>query len=148
MKRRKFQLESVLNYRKGLEEKAHSEFMKIKGALDEEEKQLSKLIEKKKKYEEDLKRRGMQPSDPQELNLYHSYLLRVRDEIEIQHKRVQEAAKRCDDQKEVLLSVSKDKRMMEKLKERQEDTVSYQIKREDKKSMDECARGGLLRNET
>ncbi|MBI4714373.1 MAG: flagellar export protein FliJ [Nitrospirae bacterium] len=148
MNRWKFPLETVLDYRKSLEEQARREFMEAKEALELEERRLGVLEAARRKSADDLKARQTRSADPRELLLYHGYLQQVGREIELQQRRVTEVMRRYTDKRETLLSTSKDKKVLEKLKERKEDLSRVRVRREERRRLDETVRGGHGREDS
>jgi flagellar FliJ protein len=146
MKQKKFTLESVLTYRRSLEDQALTEFLNVKEILGREERQLHRLFESQNKSIENLKECQTRPVDPNEIRLHQDYVQKVRLAVEAQLRRVAEISHGVAEHRERLLSSTQDKKALEKLKERHLDAAETEMKREDKKTMDACAKMGYLRN--
>ena len=146
MKRRKFPLESVLNYRRNIEEQAITELKQVQTVLEREERRLNLLESVWRKSAEDLKKKQSTVSDPREILLYHHFLRQMALEIETQQQRMAEVDQEYNDRREILLDAAKGKKIIEKLKEKQEELMKTQDKKKDRKAMDESAAGGYARD--
>jgi flagellar FliJ protein len=139
-------MESVLNYRRNLEEQAITELRQAQTALEQEERRLNLMESVWRKSAEDLKKQQSTVSDPREILLYHHFLQQMALEIEAQQHRMAEVVQEYNGRREILLAAATEKKIMEKLKEKQEELMKTEAKKQDRKAMDESAAGGHARD--
>lgn len=125
-----FRLQRVLKYRETIEDTRKKEFAEISRIYELEAEKLRSLQEEQSEKLQELGelQRGI-------LNLlvilfYHAYLGRLRTEIDAQAKRVEEVRLEKEQKREALIQASKDKKVLERLRERE--LEAYQ-KEEDRK---------------
>lgn len=125
-----FRLQRVLKYRETIEDTRKKEFSEISRIYELEAEKLRSLREEQGEKLQELGelQRGI-------LNLlvilfYHAYLARLRTEIDAQEKRVEEVRLEKEQKREALIQASKDKKVLERLRERE--LEAYQ-KEEDRK---------------
>ena len=77
--------------------------------------------------------------NPGEMTLQYEYVQMLRANIKRQEGKVQEAEANTGKQREVLLGASRDKKVLEKLRERKWDAYMRELSREEQGFLDEVA---------
>ena len=95
------------------------ELAEVQEILEMEEKKLFAIEEICKQAVEELKERQEKELPPHEYFMYQSYLHQITLDMEIQRRRVAEAAKTCSDRRVALISASQGKRAAEKVRDRE-----------------------------
>ena len=129
----KFSMEKILNLREKKEESIIEKMNLIRMKLEEQENFLNKLLKdssnmKKEKYTNIL--------DLQYHNLRKS---KIRDEIEMKNKIIAEINTELDDTRNELIEAQKERKIMEKLKEKDKENYNKEMKIIEQKELDEIA---------
>ncbi len=114
--------------------------------LDMEEKRLFALEEIWRQAVEELKERQSREVPSHEIFMYHSYLQQITLDMEIQRRRVNEVTETFNQRKDALISASQDKRIVEKVREKELHSKAEQFNKEDKKTMNEISTGKYVRD--
>lgn len=141
-----FRFEPLLKYKAFVEETMRNEFLDVAGRLDIEEERLFALEEIWRRAVEDLEHRQTMQVHPHEIFMYHTYLQQISLEIETQRKRVHETRKVYHEKRESLVDASQERKIVEKVKEKDARGIIEEAKREEKKLMDETAKNRYLRD--
>ncbi|HZK33979.1 MAG TPA: flagellar export protein FliJ [Bacillota bacterium] len=143
MKQFKYSMESVLDYRKEIEQVRKQEFGELKkqyvvqkAVLDDLEKKLKNAL-----YIQ-LDKTPVKLADLKSLQKYTIYL---QDKIEKQEELVMEIETRMDQEREKLLAAQKDRKIVEKHKEKSLGKHNYKVYRTEQKANDEFALYSHLR---
>jgi len=141
-KRFVFRLEKVLDLRKQKEQEMMRELALAKESLAREERILEELRDRLAASRRELlaKQRGC--LDPNEIINYLRYLDQLREFIELQTLRVLEAERIVEETRELLLQATKEKKIVEKLKENQLKKYKEELMRAEMNFLDEV---GTLR---
>jgi len=115
---RPFKLEAVLNQRQHLEESARKIFADAVRELSRAQKALSGMEKTRAQYRRAMRLKQDNSDSAMELILYTRYLGRLDSEIRDQQRVIDELAKDKEDKHVALLSTLKDRKIIEKLKER------------------------------
>ena len=83
---------------------------------------------------------------PHEIFMYHSYLQQIALDMDLQRRRVAEATKTYNDRKTVLISASQDKRVVEKIRDKELNCKKEGVNKEDRKTMNEISSNRFIRN--
>ena len=146
MKPDKFRFESLLKYRTFIEETMKTELSALAERLDMEEKELLTLKEIWKQAVEDLKERQARQVPSHEILMYHNYLHQISLEIEIQQKKVGEAKSAYNEKRELLVNAAQERKIVEKLREKDGLERKEKNSRAEKKAMDETAKNRFVRD--
>ena len=133
----RFPLEKVLDYKKNIEDLKAEELNNSRGKKKKEEEKL-KSIEKKKQdvLLGDCSRENMTLN---QLNISTDYLHQINDQIEKGEERILDADTEVENKLEHLIEASKDKKVVEKLRERKLNEHKILEKRSERKQADEIA---------
>ena len=136
----------LLKYREFLEETMKYELAEVMEILKLEEKKLFALEEICRQAVEELKERQEREVSSHEIFMYHSYLHQITLDMEIQRRRVAEVVKTYNDRESALISASQDKRVVEKVRDKDLNSKKEHVKKEDKKTMNEIGSNRYTRN--
>ncbi len=143
LKKFKYSMETVLDYRKDVEQ---AEKMKFNEAKNEYVIQKSVLEDLEKKLENaqyiQLEKTPVKLSELKSLQKYIQYL---EEKVEAQRLLVAETEKRMDKERELLVEAQKERKIVEKHKEKSLEKHMYQVNSSEQKSNDEFALYSHLR---
>lgn len=146
MRHESARFDPLLKYREFLEETMKYELAEVLEILELEERKLFAIEEICRQAVEELKERQEREMPPHEIFMYHSYLHQITLDMEIQRRRVAEVAKRYNDRESALISASQDKRVIEKVRDKEINSKKEHVKKKDKKTMNEIGNNGYTRN--
>lgn len=146
MRHESARFDPLLKYREFLEETMKSELAEVMEILELEERKLFALEEICRQAVEELKERQEREVPSHEIFMYHSYLHQITIDMEIQRRRVAEVVKTYDDRESALISASQDKRIIEKVRDKELNSKKENVKNEDKKMMNEIGSNRYTRN--
>jgi len=115
---RPFKLEAVLNQRKHREESARKIFADGARALRHAQMTLSDMENTRTQYRRSLRLKQENSDSAMELILYTRYLSRLESEIHEQQQVIDALARDKEDKRVALMTTLKDRKIIEKLKER------------------------------
>jgi len=141
----KFHLETVLKYRESVEKSHIQEMSRLKSDLKLEEKTLSECEEKTREAATQLSEEEKKGISPAEAKLYKSFILGKRSEISDRGKKISVLKEGVEVKRSDLHLASRDKKVMERLKEKKRDHYYEELRRKDQKAMDEFAGSGFIR---
>ncbi len=135
----RFKLETVLKHRKHLEEKAQQVFAKSSRRWDRARQALEVLTHNRQQYQQELNRKMREDAAAGELILYHRYLNRLAREIEAQDALVEELAAQKEEHRAQLVVALKDRKIIERLKERFLESEARKTREGEQKQINEAA---------
>ena len=137
--KKKFEMQQVLNYRVELEKMRKLEFAAARQDLDA----ASDLLEQEKneaaKLAEEFNGRQKQIDSIFEMRLYADFFARKRDEIKEQQRRVQALDRVLEERRNELVRATKEKKVMEQLKEKQKEAFLKEQAHKEGQLLDEIA---------
>lgn len=137
--KKKFEMQQVLNYRVELEKMKKLEFAAARQDLDA----ASDLLEQEKneaaKLAEEFNGRQKQIDSIFEMRLYADFFARKRDEIKEQQRRVQALDRVLEERRNELVRATKEKKVMEQLKEKQKEAFLKEQAHKEGQLLDEIA---------
>ncbi len=119
MKKFAFRLETLLRYRKNLEEKEQAELFQLLARLRREQNHLKDLQLKHQEVLVDLTEHRSNGADYAETSWFYIYLDRLRFEMRRSAERINRLEQDVQNQKVVLIEASKKKKILDSLKTRQ-----------------------------
>lgn len=137
--KKQFELQQVLNYRADLEKLRKQDFASAKQDLEaacdklDQQKQETELIA------EEFCGRQQQMDSVFELQLYADFFSRKREELKEQQRKIDLLDRVLEDRREVLVQATKDKKVMEQLKEKQKEAFRREIAHKEGLLLDEIA---------
>ena len=135
----RFNLESLLNYRRYQEEILQKELADCKNKLVQHEQTLHLMKHKWRKCSQDLSQRQKRGGTVSDLIMYFRYLDRLSLDIDKQKQQVVKAKKQFDSKRRELLEIVKKRKTLEKLKEKGFLDYSHTMLKKEQNLMDEAA---------
>jgi flagellar FliJ protein len=134
-----FKLESVLRIRCLEEEKCQKSLAAALHLLEQESLHLMKLLELQKRAELELaEKRQMAMTGPESI-LHHQYAKKLSDRIRQQQKKVLEADSVCHTKRELLHEALKNRKVLETIKNKDQENYNAELNREEEKFINEIA---------
>ncbi len=137
MNKFRFKLEPLYEYRQRLEELSQKEFSEALRKLSEEESKLLALKDLYRKSSEDIDKMKEENAGNPELNLYYAYVTSLKKHIDEQAKIISGVKTALEGKRCNLLAVSKDKKVVEILKERSYNSYMEKLNKEEQKIADD-----------
>lgn len=132
MKRFKFRLQRVLDFREGVAKEKHREFLEARRTLEEARESLNELTEK---YSTNI------PPESETtigtLDLFQQYAQRLRHEISSQESKVEECEEEVDVRREAYVQADRDAEALKSLKSKKKNEYNAMILKEEEKLVDE-----------
>lgn len=136
----KFKLQSILEYKKKVEEEEIRKLAELKVLQKREQEKLEFLKMTKVEEMRTLTEKSAQGVlNVSEIQMYHAHIKKLDKEITEQEIRLQQIAIEVEEQRQRLLEASKEKKIYEKLKEKHKATFLAAIEEEERKFIDELA---------
>ncbi len=135
MKNYKFSLQSVLQIRANEEKEALEDFVVVQNRLDEEYSKKENLEKKLGFYLQD----RVSDRNIQELMMANIYKMDLQSKIKSQDKIIDQIKIELEDEREKLQITQKDKKIIEKLKEKDLDKYILELNKVSQKEIDEFA---------
>jgi flagellar FliJ protein len=135
----KFKLQVPLNYRKRLEEQERIAFAKAMNEVNAEE---DKLIELKKKYMElgkEYTNFCEGTPDIESIRLFGPYIKRLKFEERQQVNRIEDKKNAVEKRREILVTAMKNRKVLERLKEKKHSDYLVKERLREQKSVDEIS---------
>lgn len=136
---RKFELEQVLGYRREMEKLRKQEFATSKQDLDQANDDLRREEEQVDVLSEEFRSRQKELGCIDEMKMYSDFFNRKREEIKNQKERVEQLDIIMNEKRGDLLEASKDKKVLESLKERKSREFRLEMELKERKFLDELS---------
>ena len=138
MSRYKFSLDNVLNWRQSEEDEAKRSFLVYQDAQREQKEILESIVSAS----EEMKKSTLNLVDINSLRQQYEYKNHLENEIVKQQQTVNQYMNETEKMKEVFVGAQKERKIMERLKEKHYEHYLSEIKYEEQKELDEM---GTLR---
>ena len=135
----RFNLESLLNYRRYQEDILQKELADFKNELIRHEQKLHRFKQNWRKCSRDLQQRQKKGGTVPGLIMYLRYLERLSLDIDQQQRRVVKSKKQVDAKRRELLEIMKKRKTLEKLKEKGFLDDMQRMQKKEQNLMDEAA---------
>ena len=135
----KFSLEPVLKYRKLLEEDLQKDFAVLKRQLLDEKVRLSNFEQVRDRFSGELQQKQVKSISVSDILLYTDYLQEVSREIEKQSEKILEAEKGLDQKREELVGAMKNRKIIDRLKEKGLESHIQELTKKEQALMNEAA---------
>jgi len=145
LKPKNFRFESLLKYKAFIEEAIRHELADVSEKMEAEEKRLSTLEGIWRQAVGELKERQMKHVPSHEILMYHTYLQQLSLEIGKQRERVIEIQRVYHEKRESLIGAAQERKIVEKVREKDKQQVNEEANRAEKKVMDETAKNRYVR---
>ena len=133
----RFNLQVLLDYRKRIEEGFQIELSLIQRELEDARQELLSSQQEKTHYEEELAEREAREINLHESILYRDYLRGIRKKIEEQRGRVATIKIKFDKKQEELLAATKNRKVLEKVKEKHANEFIQELEKKERAFVDE-----------
>lgn len=134
-----FKLQSVLDYRKNVEEKILNDFSEKKRELKEESLKLKNLEKERADLIEELRNMQGRKVYAEDIAVYVSYVKQVREKEENQKIIIAHVKEQLEAKRKELLEAVKKRKVMEKLKERHVEEDEFNMRALEQKNSDEMS---------
>jgi flagellar FliJ protein len=134
-----FELHQVLNYRTDLERLRKQEFAAARQDLDRASDALDRQRTEAAALARDFAERNGQLNSVVELQLYADFFTRKREEIRQQQERVTALDRVLENRRDELVQATKDKKVLEALKEKKTQQFRQELQRKERDFLDETA---------
>lgn len=134
-----FELHQVLNYRSDLERLRKQEFAAARQDLDQASDKLEQQRSEAAVLARDFAERNGQLNSVVELQLYADFFARKREEIKQQQERVTALDRVLENRRDDLVQATKDKKVLEALKEKKMQAFQQEMQRKERDFLDETA---------
>ena len=136
---KQFELEQVLRYRLDVERLRKQEFATAKQGFENAYERLVLEEEQASTISNEFSKRQGELDSIEEIRRYSDYFARKRNEIKTQKKHVAQLGHVMNERREVLLDATKDKKVLESLKERKAFEFRQEMDKKEQAFMDEIA---------
>jgi flagellar FliJ protein len=137
MKKFAFRLETLLHYRKNLEEKEQAVLFQLFSRLQRESNHLQDLQEKHQETLEELTQMRAEGAVYGETSWFYLYLDRLRFEMRRSSERIRQLEQDIQEQKAVLVEASKKKKILDSLKTKEKKAFISAVDKQEQKAVDE-----------
>ena len=145
MKPKNFRFGSLLKYKAFIEEAIRHELSDVSEKMEAEEKKLSTLEGIWGQTVGELKEKQTRHIPSHEILMYHTYLQHLSLEMGKQRERVIEIQKIYQEKRESLIGAAQERKIVEKVREKDKQQVNEAANRAEKKVMDETAKNRYVR---
>ncbi len=134
-----FKLEQVLVYRGEIEKVCKQEFAAAKQGLEKAHDELLREEEYVNDLTHEFCNRQQELDCIDEMRMYSDFFARKREEIKFQKERVEQLDRVMNERREVLLDATKDKKVLESLKQKKFDEFRQEMKQKESNFLDEIS---------
>lgn len=139
-----FRLESIRRLRAGVEREKRREFAAAAAAYNRERHELVRLEREAEEKRGALRKELDGPCRLEKLRNMENYLLRLQETVVAQRQRTEEAWHFMEVKRRELVEASRERKVMDKLRERQLEEYLYELAREEQSFLDEVAGGRFV----
>ena len=132
-----FKLQGLLNWKKNLEELAQMRLAEKLKQLQAEEEEIRRLIEQRSAYQKELQEKSVQGLNVAEYLTYQHYFERSLKDLLFRQEKKEITLREIEVEREKLIAVTKQRKILEKLKERRLKRFMYQLEQKDRTKDDE-----------
>ncbi|MDI6799974.1 MAG: flagellar export protein FliJ [Actinomycetota bacterium] len=143
----KFKLQPVLNFREQQEDSLKRELAKIRGRYEEERMALDALINSLLQNQREFKRKQAAGVEISELFVFSCFFAKIQEDITVQAVRVQSILSELEAMRDRLIEASKDKKIIEKIYDKQYEEFCQMVLKTEQKLIDELATSRYKRNQ-
>jgi flagellar FliJ protein len=135
----KFPLEPVLRHRSFIEENLQKELAMLKNMLSIEKKKLGSYRKARYEFLSELQKKEKEGITISEIVLYFSFIERLSNDIVKQRDRIFEAEKKVDQKRSELIDAMKNRKILEKLKEKKGEAYRQEVMKKEMRFLNEVA---------
>jgi flagellar FliJ protein len=134
-----FKLQGLLNWKKNLEELSQIRLAEKLKQLRAEEQEIQRLINQRSAYQQELKEKIVQGLEAAEYLTYQHYFERILKDLLFREEKKKITLCEIDVERGKLIAFTKQRKILEKLKDKRLKKFMYQLEREDRTRNDERA---------
>lgn len=139
MKRFRFRLQALLNYKRHLEEMARQEMAKAVTRVNACEERIQSLVKERQEVALTLEKRVADGISSGEFKRYHGFMAAMDQAVSEQRHVKARLEKELEEKRSILTRRTIDKRAMERLREKRTDEYFREMLKEEQKVLDEVA---------
>jgi flagellar FliJ protein len=132
-----FPLQALLNWKRSLEEYSQLKLAEMAARLKAQEEEIERLTLKRLGYEQKLREKAGEGILAGEFVLYRQFGEESRKELLSREEKKKSLLQEADREREKLLALAKERKILERLKEKQFQKFRYEAERADQKIIDE-----------
>lgn len=137
-----FRLQSILDYRKQIEEQQALELANIKNRLDREQKTLNKVKKERAALTARLENMGESSLCAADVSVFFSYIHRMKKQENLQKEVICKVEKELETQRQAFVNASRKRKILDTVKEKKLAEYRLDLIRREQKELDEA---GILR---
>lgn len=137
MKKFKYKMETLLKLKENLEKQLKIEFINMKNCLTEEKEKLNKLNQRYHKYESLLIKNLKNELNITDINSHKNSLVFINKKINEQEELINEIEEDLEKIIKNLIQIIKEKKVLEKLKDKEYEKYKIELKKEEDKEIDD-----------
>jgi len=132
-----FKLQGLLNWKKNLEELSQMRLAEKLKQLQAEEEEIQRLINQRSAYQQELREKSVHGLNAAEYLTYQHYFERSLKDLLFREEKKKIALREIEVEREKLIAFTKQRKILEKLKEKRLKKFMYQLEQEDRTKSDE-----------
>ena len=146
MKKFRFRLQKVMEFKEDLEKQRMLVLGEAKKRVQIEEEKLRNLQHQDRECRNRVSKKGMENRiSPVEMNLHYRYLKGLEDRMELQGDRIKKAEEEAEKKRQDLLVVTKERKILEKLKEKRLAIYTSELSKKEQFLLDDLASTNYIR---
>ena len=146
MKKFRFRLQKVMEYKEEIEKQRKLELSKSKQRVYDEEEKLKQLRRRDSACRKQIQEKGMaERIDPREMDLYYQYLKVLEAQMKHQNGCILGAKEVMEEKRQILLEATKERKILEKLKEKKHVEYSSDMARRERFVLDDLSSTAFAR---
>ena len=146
MKKFRFRLQKVMEYKEEIEKRRKLELSKAKKRVYDEEEKLKQLQHRDNTYRKQIQEKGTaERIDPREMDLYYQYLKVLEAQMKHQNGCILEAKEVMEEKRKILLGATKERKILEKLKEKKHVEYNSDMTRRERFVLDDLTSTAFAR---
>ena len=141
MKRFNFRLQRVLDIKNTIEEAMRRDFLAARAELQKMVDKLKEIVRTLARYQNKLHALEKKGIDLQEINFYYRYFQSLEGQISYQNRMIGIAREEMEKRRSILVEAVKERRILERLKERKFEQYLFEAGKEEQFTIDEISGG-------
>ena len=133
----RFRLQSVLDFRKQIEDKFLGEFADIKRHLENEMERLRNMIEEKRRAMDHINTIGSGDIRPADIALHTAYIRHLKEQERKQEAVIRTVEQKLEGKRSQLVEAVKKRKIIENLREHQFEAYKSEMREKERKELDE-----------
>jgi len=137
MKKFNFRLETLLHYRKNIEEKERLELLRLYFQMHTEINRRTELLDRQRETLAELKQKRDQGPDDPEVHWFYAYLGKLQSQIAASSQQIARLERSITDQRSTVVEASKNKKIVDGLKTKKVKQFNAEAEKQEQKTVDE-----------